>query len=39
VDAIYFDISSAFDIIPHVILLHILGVLGIRDGFLSWFLS
>jgi hypothetical protein len=28
VDAIYFDLSSSFYIIPHFILLHILGVLG-----------
>jgi hypothetical protein len=38
-DAIYFDLSSAFDLVPHNMLLHILGSFGFSDAYVSWFRS
>jgi hypothetical protein len=32
VDAIYFDLSSAFDLIPHTLLLHKHSAYGLSDG-------
>jgi hypothetical protein len=36
VDAIYFDLSSAFDIVSHTLLLHKLRANGLPDSYVSW---
>jgi len=38
-DVIFFDLSFAFDLIPHLTLLKIFSVIGLSDGFASWFCS
>jgi hypothetical protein len=38
-DAIYFDLSNAFDLVPHNILLHKLGSFGFSDAYVNWFRS
>jgi hypothetical protein len=38
-DSIYFDFSSAFDIIPHGLLLHKINNYGLPSGYLNWFCS
>jgi hypothetical protein len=38
-DAICFDLSSAFDLVPHTPLLHKLSTFGISDGYVNWFSS
>jgi hypothetical protein len=38
-DAIYFDLTSAFDLVPHTLLLHKLSALGLSGGYVNWFLS
>ncbi|PNF28673.1 hypothetical protein B7P43_G08234 [Cryptotermes secundus] len=35
-DAVYFDFSSAFDLVPHTLLLHKLSSLEFSDGYLNW---
>jgi hypothetical protein len=37
-DAIYFDLSSAFDLVPHTPLLHKLSIFGLSDDYVNWFL-
>jgi hypothetical protein len=39
VDSIYFDLSSAFDLVPHPILLNKLCAYGLSDGYVNWFCS
>jgi hypothetical protein len=36
---IHFDLSSAFDLVSHIILLHKLCVHGLSDGYVFWFCS
>ncbi|PNF39778.1 hypothetical protein B7P43_G03514, partial [Cryptotermes secundus] len=38
-DAVYFDLSNAFDLIPHNMLLHKLTSIGFSDAYVSWFRS
>jgi hypothetical protein len=38
-DAIYFDLSNAFDLVPHNMLLHKLGSFRFSDAYVSWFRS
>jgi hypothetical protein len=38
-DAIYFDLSNAFDLVPHNMLLHKLNSFGYSDAYVSWFHS
>jgi hypothetical protein len=38
-DAVYFDISNPFDLVPHNLLLHKLSSFGFSDGYVSWFRS
>jgi hypothetical protein len=38
-DAVYFDLSNAFDLVPHNLLLHKLSSYGLSDGYVSWFRS
>jgi hypothetical protein len=38
-DAIYFDPSSAFDLVPHTPLLQKLSAFGLSDGYVNWFCS
>ncbi|PNF20040.1 hypothetical protein B7P43_G05817 [Cryptotermes secundus] len=38
-DAIYFDLSNAFDLVPHSLLLHKLSAAGLSGGYVSWFRS
>jgi hypothetical protein len=38
-DAIYFDLSSAFDLVPHTLLLQKLSTFGLSGGYISWFCS
>jgi hypothetical protein len=38
-DAVYFDLSNAFDIVPHNLLFHKLSSFGFSDGYVSWFRS
>jgi hypothetical protein len=39
VDAIYFDLTSALDLVPHSLFLHKLSVLGFSDGYVNWMRS
>jgi hypothetical protein len=39
VDSIYFDLSSAFDLVSHPILLNKLYAYGLPDGYVNWFCS
>ena len=39
VDAIYFDFSSAFDLVTHNLLLRKLGSFGLTSAYVSWFCS
>jgi hypothetical protein len=39
IDSVYFDISSAFDIVPHNILLHKLSNFGLSSSYVDWFHS
>jgi hypothetical protein len=39
VDSIYFNLSSAFDLVPHPILLNKLCAYGLSDGYVNWFRS
>jgi hypothetical protein len=39
VDAIYFDLSNVFDLVPHSLLLHKLSALGLSGGYVNWFRS
>jgi hypothetical protein len=39
VDAIYFDLTSAFDLVPHSLLLHKLSALGFSGGYVDWILT
>jgi hypothetical protein len=39
VGAIYFDLTSAFDPVPHTLLLHKLSALGFTDGYVNWMRS
>jgi hypothetical protein len=36
-DAIYFNLTSGFDLVPHTLTLHKLSVLGFSGGYASWF--
>jgi hypothetical protein len=38
-DAIYFDLSNAFDLVPHSLLLHKLSAFGRSGGYVNWFRS
>jgi hypothetical protein len=38
-DAIYFDLGSAFDLVPHTPLLQKLSAFGLSDGYVNWFCS
>jgi hypothetical protein len=38
-DAVYFDFSTAFVLVPHTLLLRKLSSLGFSDGYVSWFSS
>jgi hypothetical protein len=38
-DAVYFDLSNAFDLVSHNLLLHKLSSYGFSDGYVSWFRS
>jgi hypothetical protein len=38
-DAVYFDLSNAFDLVPHSLLLHKLSALGLSGGYVNWFCS
>jgi hypothetical protein len=38
-DAIYFDLSNAFDLVPHSLLLHKLSAFGHSGGYINWFRS
>jgi hypothetical protein len=38
-DTIYFDLTSAFDLVPHTLLLHKLNALGFSGGYVNWFRS
>jgi hypothetical protein len=38
-DAIYFDLSNVFDLVPHSFLLHKLSALGLLGGYVNWFHS
>jgi hypothetical protein len=38
-DSIYFDLSSAFDYVPHSVLLHNLCAYGLSDSYANWFCS
>jgi hypothetical protein len=38
-DAIYFDLSSAFDLVSHTLLLHKLSAFGLSGGCFNWFRS
>jgi hypothetical protein len=35
----YFDLTSAFDLVPHTLLLHKLSALGFSDGYVNWMRS
>jgi hypothetical protein len=39
IDSVYFDLSSAFDIVPHNILLHKLSNFGLSSSYVDWFHS
>ena len=39
VDAVYFDLTSAFDCVSHSLLLRKLSVYGLSDGYVSWLRS
>jgi hypothetical protein len=39
VDAIYFDLTSAFDLVPHTLLLHKLSALGFSGGYVNFIRS
>jgi hypothetical protein len=39
VDSIYFDLSSAFDLVQHPVLLNKLCEYGLSDGYINWFRS
>jgi hypothetical protein len=39
VDAIYFDITSGFDLVPDTVLLHKLNALVFSDGYVNWMRS
>jgi hypothetical protein len=39
VDSIYFDLSSAFDLVQHPVLLNELCAYGLSDGYVKWFCS
>jgi hypothetical protein len=38
-DAIYFDLSNAFDFVNHSLLLHKLSAFGLSSGYINWFRS
>jgi hypothetical protein len=38
-DAIYFDLSSAFDLVPHTLLLQKVSAFGLTGGCVNWFCS
>jgi hypothetical protein len=38
-DAIYFDLSNAFELVPHSLLLRKLSAFGLSSGCVSWFRS
>jgi hypothetical protein len=38
-DAVYFDLSNAFDLVPHNMLLHKLSSFGFFNAYVSWFRS
>jgi hypothetical protein len=38
-DVIYFDLSNAFDLVLHSLLLHKLSALGLSGGYVNWFRS
>jgi hypothetical protein len=38
-DAVYFDLSHAFDLVPHNMLLRKLGSFGFSDAYVNWFRS
>jgi hypothetical protein len=38
-DAIYFDLSNAFGLVPHSLLLHKLSTIGLSGGYVNWFRS
>jgi hypothetical protein len=38
-DAVYFDLTSAFDLVPHTLHLHKLSALGLSGGYVNWFRS
>jgi hypothetical protein len=38
-DAIYVDLSNAFDSVPHSLLLHKLSAFGLSGGYVNWFRS
>jgi hypothetical protein len=39
VDVVYLDLSSAFDLVSHTVLLHKLCTHGRSDGYVNWFRS
>jgi hypothetical protein len=39
VDSVYFDFSSAFDLVPHSVLLHKLCAYSLSDSYVNWFRS
>jgi hypothetical protein len=38
-DAIYIDLSSVFDHVPHILLLQNLSAFGLSGGYVNWFCS